>query len=128
MKMVVEAQKVLDFLAGNMAVVTKFKLAEKLYITIFDYSYLLAGVYMTQNINHNLYIIKQFVSQNMEILYYEQKEANLFAKLKSVYNDVDDLILMKCAILQTNSLPIYTDKPIYEKIKKIKIIKEENDF
>jgi hypothetical protein len=122
MKMAVDAEKVLDFLAGRQDTVSKFKQAEEIFITIFDYAFLAAGVYTTQNVNHNIYIIKEFVKQNMEILYFEKKEALAFAKLKADYPGIDNTALMKCAILQTNSLPFYTDVEIYGKIKKIKLI------
>ncbi|GAB6073574.1 PIN domain-containing protein [Nautilia lithotrophica] len=124
MKMIVDAAVVLDFLIGKDKVVSKFKLAEELFVTIFDYSLLIAGVYKTQNINHNLYIVKEFIKQNMEILYFEKKEAMAYAKLKIDYPDIDDIILMKASIIQTNSLPFFTYNSIYEKIKKIKLLKD----
>ncbi|AZV46639.1 hypothetical protein C3L23_04920 [Nautilia sp. PV-1] len=122
MKMIVDAAVVLDFLIGKDKVVSKFTLAEQLYITIFDYSLLIAEIYKTHNVNHNLYIIKEFIKRNMEILPFEKKEALTFAKLKIDYPDIDDIILLKSSILQTNSLPFYTNNEIYKKIKKIKLI------
>jgi predicted nucleic acid-binding protein len=124
MKMIVDAAVVLDFLIGKEKVVSKFKLAEELFITIFDYSLLIAGVYKTQNVSHNLYIIKEFIKQNMQILGFEKKEALVFAKLKIDYPEIDDIILMKASIIQTNSLSFFTYDSIYERIKKIKLIKE----
>jgi predicted nucleic acid-binding protein len=123
MRMIVDAAVVLDFLIGKDKVVSKFKLAEELFVTIFDYSLLLAGVYKTQNVSHNQYIIKEFIKQNMQILNFEKKEALVFAKLKVDYPEIDDIILMKSSIIQTNSLPFYTYNGIYEKIKKVKIVK-----
>jgi predicted nucleic acid-binding protein len=126
MKMIVDAAVVLDFLIGKDSVVSKFKLAEELFITIFDYSLLIAGVYKTQNVSHNLYVIKEFIKQNMEILFFEKKEAMAYAKLKIDYPDIDDIILMKASIIQTNSLPFFTYNDIYENIKKIKLIKDRS--
>jgi len=123
MKLIVDASLAVDFLEGRESAVSKFKLAEELYITIFDYSLLIAGVYKTSNESHNLYIIKEFIKQNLEILPFEKKEALVFAKLKVDYPDIDDIILMKSSIIITNSLPFYTNNDIYEKIKKIKLIK-----
>jgi len=125
MKMVVDAEVVLDFLSGKKSVVCKFKLAEELFITIFDYALLIAGSYKTQNVTHNLYIIKEFIKQNMEILPFEKKEANVYAKLKVDYPEIKDILLMKAAILQTNSLPFFTYDETFLKIKKIKLIGEK---
>jgi len=121
MNLVIDAEVVLDFLEGDQKTVSILKLAEKLYITIFDYSLLLAGTYKTQNHNHNLYIIREFIKQNIDVLMFEKKEAQVFAKLKNDYPDIDNIVLMKCAILQVNSLAFFTKNDIYKNIKKIKL-------
>lgn len=122
MRIMTDGKVILDFIAGNDYVISKFTLAEKIYTTVFDYALLMAGAYITQNTNHNLYIVKEFIKENVDILYFEKKEANTFARLKAKYLNFNELKLIKASVAITENLFFLTYDTEYKTVKELKII------
>jgi hypothetical protein len=120
MKIAIDALNVLNFLEGKEETIKTILQTEERYITIFDYSLLLSGVYNTENQSHNLYIIKKFIKENLDILEYTVKEAEIFAKLKIKYKNLENMSLMNASIIINNKIKYYTASLIYYEIKELK--------
>jgi predicted nucleic acid-binding protein len=128
MKMIFSKEAILDFLEGKKETVDIFLKTNERYITIFDYSILLSGAYKTENINHNLYIIKKFIKENFEILEYTTKEANVFAQLRIKYQ-TETIYLLNASVIINNKIKYFTsNSSIYEKIKELKNFIHQKTF
>jgi len=124
MYLLVDSPIIIEFLKGNNKVVDIFLKAEKLYISVFDYSMLMAGIYNSEKINHNLYIIKNLIKENFEIINFERKEAECFGKLKLKYPNVKNMWLMNISIAKIYNLTLFTMNENYHSlnVKGLKII------
>ncbi len=121
MKIIIDPQNVLNFLEGKEKIIGTVLNANERFITIFDYSLLISGIFNTENQNHNLYIIKKFIKENFEILEFSRKEAEIFAKLKNRYNHVGELILLNSSIIINNKIKYFTTNlEKYNEIKELK--------
>jgi predicted nucleic acid-binding protein len=120
-KIIIDPQNVLNFLEGKEKIIGTVLNANERFITIFDYSLLISGIFNTENQNHNLYIIKKFIKENFEILEFSRKEAEIFAKLKNRYNHVGELILLNSSIIINNKIKYFTTNlEKYNEIKELK--------
>jgi len=112
--MVLDSDIIIYFLKGKQDVVEKVLSIpnDKLYTTRINYSELLYGAYNSLKVEQNLKTIKQFL-QELEILEYDEKSANIFvqlkAKLKASSNLIADMDLMIASIVIANKQTLYTN-------------------
>ena len=123
MKVLIDAETILGFLAGDEKIGKIILKFDETAVSVFDYSFLIAGAENSLNISHNLYLIKEFISENFEMLEYTRKEANVFARLKRKYKDADGFVLLNASIALTHKLTLITVGDKYDIIKELKIIK-----
>jgi len=112
--MVLDSDIIIYFLKGKQDVVEKVLSIpnDTFYTTRINYSELLYGAYNSLKVEQNLKTIKQFL-QELEILEYDEKSANIFAqlkaKLKARGNLIADMDLMIASISIANNETLYTN-------------------
>ncbi|WP_456489114.1 PIN domain-containing protein [Caminibacter pacificus] len=107
------------FLSGSEKIGKILLNYDELYISVFDYSFLLAGAESSKNVSHNLYLIKEFINENVEIIDFTKKEANAFARIKTKY-ELDNMVLLNASLALSRKLKILTADESYTKIKELK--------
>jgi len=112
--MILDSDIIIYFLKGKQDVIENVLSVprDKLYTTRINYSELLYGAYNSLKVEQNLKTIKQFL-QELEILEYDEKSANIFAqlkaKLKARGNLIADMDLMIASISIANNQTLYTN-------------------
>ena len=112
--MILDSDIIIYFLKGKQDVIENILSVpkDKLYTTRINYSELLYGAYNSLKVEQNLKTIKQFL-QELEILEYDEKSANIFAqlkaKLKARGNLIADMDLMIASISIANNETLYTN-------------------
>jgi predicted nucleic acid-binding protein len=120
MKLIIDSKNILDFFEGKEKIISTVLNANERFITIYDYSLLLCGIFNTENQNHNFYIIKKFINENFEILEFSKHEAEIFAKLKNKYNHLENIVLLNASIIINNKIVYFTASKEYKEIKELK--------
>jgi len=122
MNLMLDFDVLVEFLHGNSKMSDLILKAENCYVSIFDYSLLLAGANNSLNIVHNLYLVKEFIKENFEIIDFTKKEAYAFGRLKVKYKFIDMCLLYNASIALTHKFVVMSYNNEYEKIKELKTL------
>jgi predicted nucleic acid-binding protein len=120
MKYIIDTYYLLEFLEGKEEVVKKIISlpADEWFITIFNHSEMMYILNSKNNYAYNLHFIKEFLKK-FQILEFDKRASNVFAKIKWDYN-YHDLELLKISIALVNNAFFVSNKEY--KVKGLKLL------
>jgi len=129
MKYILDSDILIYFLKGKEDIVKKvISLPQnELCITIINYTELLYGIYNSNNVEQNKEKILPFLD-NFDILPFDKKSSEIFAKLKANLkrkgNLIADMDLMIASITIANKATLFTNNlKHFERIEDLKLLK-----